>query len=115
MRLRRACVAALGAFTLLLAVPQSASATLGEFSYRYIGADGTAHVRVLLDPPSRECITLEEVADPNATEPADTPRNATTSTATVFTEPDCEGDYYVLRPLTGHGSQRLKLRSVVFS
>ncbi|MFD5419552.1 hypothetical protein ACFWJT_16195 [Streptomyces sp. NPDC127069] len=115
MRLRRASIAALGAFTLLLAIPQSASAAVGEFQYTYIGLDGKPHVRILLDPESRECITLPEVADPNATEPAHSPRNRTTSTATVFTEPECEGDFFSLRPLTGRGSERLKLRSVVFS
>ncbi|MDK9501230.1 hypothetical protein QEZ40_007605 [Streptomyces katrae] len=115
MRLRRASIAALGAFTLLLAVPSSASAAIGEFSYTYTGLDGRPHVRVLLDPDSRECITLPEVADPNASEPAHSPRNRTASTATVFTEPDCEGDFFALRPLTGRGSERMKLRSVVFS
>ncbi|MFE3288341.1 hypothetical protein ACFXJJ_35290, partial [Streptomyces sp. NPDC059233] len=112
---RRASVAALGAFTLLLAVPQSASATLGEFQYSYVGVDGKSHIRVLLDPESRECITLDEVADPAASEPAHSPRNRTTSTATVFTEPNCEGDFFSLRPLVGRGTEALKLRSVVFS
>ncbi|MFF2197177.1 hypothetical protein [Streptomyces sp. NPDC058157] len=115
MRLRRASIAALGAFTLLLAVPQSASAAVGEFQYTYIGLDGKPHIRILLDPESRECITLPEVADPNASEPAHSPRNRTTSTATVFTGPECDGDYFTLRPLVGRGSDRLKLRSVVFS
>lgn len=116
MRLRRASVAALGAFTLLLAVPSSASAAaLGEFQYSYVGPDGQSHIRILPDPESRECITLDEVADPDITEPAHSPRNRTTSTATVFTEPGCEGDWFTLRPLVGRGSERLKLRSVVFS
>ncbi|MEW1638048.1 hypothetical protein AB0469_28795 [Streptomyces sp. NPDC093801] len=115
MRLRRASIAALGAFTLLLAVPQSASAAVGEFQYSYVGLDGKTHIRILLDPESRECITLPEVADPNASQPAHSPRNRTTSTATVFTEPDCEGDFFTLRPLVGRGGELLKLRSVVFS
>ncbi|MFI8365218.1 hypothetical protein ACIGD1_34335 [Streptomyces sp. NPDC085612] len=115
MRFRRASVAAIGAFTLLLAVPQSASAAVGEFQYTYIGVDGKPHIRILLDPESRECITLPEVADPNASEPAYSPRNRTTSTATVFTDADCEGDFFALRPLVGRGSENLKLRSVAFS
>ncbi|MEU9720771.1 hypothetical protein [Streptomyces sp. NPDC047976] len=115
MRLRRASIAALGAFTLLLAVPSSASAAVGEFQYTYIGLDGQPHIRILLDPESRECVTLPEVADPNASLPAHSPRNRTTSTATVFTEPECEGDFFSLRPIVGRGSERLKLRSVVFS
>ncbi|MFE2874860.1 hypothetical protein ACFXG6_21465 [Streptomyces roseus] len=115
MRLRHAAVAAFGALTLVLTIPTSASAAIGEFQYTYVGLDGSAKVGFLLDPPSQECITLPEVADPGASSPAHSPRNRTTSTATVFTEPDCEGDYFTLRPLTGRGSERLKLRSVVFS
>ncbi|MFF9052875.1 hypothetical protein ACF09Z_17170 [Streptomyces erythrochromogenes] len=69
---------------------------------------------VLEDPESRECITLPEVADPGASSPAHSPRNRTTSTATVFTEPGREGDFFTLRPVTGHGSARLQLGSVVF-
>ncbi|MGW1643084.1 hypothetical protein [Streptomyces lavendulae] len=115
MRLRRASIAALGAFTLLLAVPTSASAAVGEFQYTYTGLDGKPHVRILLDPESRECVTLAEVADPAASEPAHSPRNRTTSTVTVFTEPGCDGDFFSLRPLVGRGSERLQFRSVVFS
>ncbi|MEU8837543.1 hypothetical protein AB0D97_00215 [Streptomyces roseus] len=115
MRLRRAAVAAFGALTLVLTIPTSASAAIGEFNYTYVGLDGSPKLAVLLDPPSQECITLPEVADPNASSPAHSPRNRTTSTATVFADPDCEGDYFTLRPLTGRGSERLKVRSVVFS
>lgn len=115
MRLRRASVAAIGAFTLLLAVPQSASAAVGEFQYVYVGLDGHSHTRILLDPDSHECVTIPEAADPNAQLPAHSPRNRTTSTATVFTEPDCSGDYFTLRPLVGRGNENLKFRSVVFS
>ncbi|MYT21225.1 hypothetical protein GTW69_13135 [Streptomyces sp. SID7760] len=115
MRLRHAAVAAFGALTLVLTIPTSASATIGEFQYTYVGLDGKAKVGILLDPPSGECITLPEVADPNASAPAHSPRNRTTSTATVFTEPECEGDYFTLKPLTGRGSDQLKLRSVAFS
>ncbi|GAA4100308.1 hypothetical protein [Streptomyces hundungensis] len=115
MRFRRASIAALGAFTLLLAIPQSASAAVGEFSYSYVGLDGRTHVRILLDPESRDCITLPEVADEAATAPAHSPRNRTTSSATIFTEPDCTGDFFTLRPLVGRGGETLKLRSVVFS
>jgi hypothetical protein len=115
MRLRNAAVAALGALALVVTIPSSASAAIGGFSYSYVGLDGRTHRRVLLDPESRECITLDEVADPDASEPAHSPRNRTTSGATVFTEPGCEGDFFSLRPLTGRGGESLKLRSVVFS
>lgn len=115
MRLRTAAVAAAGALALLVTVPGSASAATGEFSYAFIGLDGQEQRAALVDPPSRKCITLPEVADPGASEPAFSPRNKTDASATVFTGPDCEGDFFTLRPRTGYGSARLKLRSVVFS
>ncbi|MFD0268678.1 hypothetical protein ACFVGY_19230 [Streptomyces sp. NPDC127106] len=115
MRLRNAAVAAFGALALVLTIPTSAVAATGEFTYVYSGLDGSPQVGVLENPVSGECFTLPEVADPGASSPAHTPRNRTTSTATVFTEPDCEGDWFTLRPITGRGSERLKLRSVVFS
>ncbi|RST03822.1 hypothetical protein EF910_18790 [Streptomyces sp. WAC07149] len=115
MRFRRASIAAFGAFTLLLAVPSSASAAVGEFQYRYTGTDGRSHLGILLDPDSGECHNLPHVDNPDTTLPGDTPRNLTTSTATVFTDVDCEGEWFTLRPLVGRGSERLKLRSVVFS
>ncbi|MFH7599327.1 hypothetical protein WDV06_30150 [Streptomyces racemochromogenes] len=115
MRLRRASIAALGAFTLLLAVPQSASAAIGEFQYTYIGLDGKPHVRLLLDPLSRECITLPEAADPDLSQPAHSPRNRTNTTATVFSDIECDGEFYALRPLVGRGNADMKFRSVVFS
>ncbi len=115
MRLRHAAVAAFGALTLVLTIPTSSSAAIGVFTYRYVALDGQHRFGELLDPDSRECITIPEAADPSASESADTPRNRTASSATVFTEPDCTGDYFTLRPLTGYGSARLKFRSVVFS
>ncbi|MEV7525205.1 hypothetical protein [Streptomyces sp. NPDC091371] len=115
MRLRNAAVAACGAFTLLLAVPTSASAATGRFQYTVTGLDGSPLRVVLEDPPGEECITLPEVADPSSSTPAHSPRNRTDAVATVFTEPDCTGDFFTLRPVTGYGSERLKMRSVVFS
>ncbi|MFK0237174.1 hypothetical protein [Streptomyces vinaceus] len=115
MRLRHAALAAFGALTLVLTIPTSASAAIGEFQYTYVGLDGSPKIGIMLDPAGQECITLPEVADPNASEPAHSPRNRTTATATVFTEPECEGDYFTLRPLTGYGTANMKVRSVVFS
>ena len=114
-RLRAVLTLVLGAGLLVLAAPTMASAASGEFSYRFVDANGITQESLLLDPPSRECVTLPEVADPDATAPADSPRNRTDATAIVFTGPDCTGDYFSLRPLTGYGSERLKLRSVLFS
>ncbi|MEU3826761.1 hypothetical protein GT045_00890 [Streptomyces sp. SID486] len=114
MRLRNAAVAAFGALALTVAVPASASAASGEFQYTYTGLDGSPRSAILEDPDSGECVTLPEVADPGASSPAHSPRNRTDEYALVFTEPDCTGDSFTLRPHTGYGSERLKLRSVVF-
>ncbi|WP_199812580.1 hypothetical protein [Streptomyces sp. NRRL S-337] len=105
---------ALGGLALAVALPaSSAGAATGPFSYVY--DDGTGpRMGLLADPPSWVCITLPEVAD-EAVPPAHTPRNYTASTATVFAGADCTGDYFTLRPNGGHASERLKVRSVVFS
>ncbi|MEV0914010.1 hypothetical protein AB0I93_07015 [Streptomyces sp. NPDC049967] len=117
MRLRTTAAAALGALALVVSLPGSANAATaeGQFAYTYTTTSGHRQAVVLLDPPSRECVTLPGVADPNTSEPADTPWNNTGSTATVFTGPDCDGAHYTLRPDGGRASSRLKLRSVVFS
>ncbi|MFB6618808.1 hypothetical protein ACFCV9_32080 [Streptomyces sp. NPDC056367] len=115
MRMRNAAVAGLGALVLGLTHPASpAAAATGEFRYTYSGLDGRPQTAELPDPADGECITLPEVADPASSSPAHSPRNRTDATATVFTEPDCTGDWFTLRPLVGRGSERLKLRSVVF-
>ncbi|MBB5076364.1 hypothetical protein [Nonomuraea endophytica] len=115
MRLRQAAVALAVVLTAMSTAPAPAFAAEGEFSYTFVGLDGTPQRATLSDPESWECITLPEVADPDASQPAHSPRNRTTSTATVFTGPECDGDYFTLRPVVGRGGERLKLRSVVFS
>ena len=114
MRLRSTVAAALAAAALVLTLPTSAQAAEGHFTYVFHDWAHGDRVAVLDSPPSRECITLREVADEDAP-PADSPRNYTDATATVFTGVDCTGDHFSLRPFGGHGSDRLKLRSVVFS
>ncbi|UZJ30321.1 hypothetical protein [Streptomyces endophytica] len=117
-RLRRSVTVvatAVGALALATLLPaSSAGAATGPFSYVYDDGTGAPRLGLLADPPSRECLTLPEVADP-AVAPAHTPRNYTASTATVFAGADCTGDYFNLRPNGGHASERLKVRSVVFS
>ncbi|MFD9944925.1 hypothetical protein ACFWYW_39180 [Nonomuraea sp. NPDC059023] len=115
MRLRQSAVALAGVLALSTITAGPAGAATGQFQYTFVGLDGTPQRAVLDDPRGGECITLPEVADPGASEPAHSPRNRTDAAATVFTEPGCEGDYFTLRPYTGRGSERLKLRSVVFS
>ncbi|MFE7777540.1 hypothetical protein ACFU5O_27320 [Streptomyces sp. NPDC057445] len=114
MRLRHSVAAALGALTLVLTLPIPAHAAEGEFSYSFVGLDGRPQRAVLTDLPGRECVALPEVADPGSSVPAFAPRNDTDAVAVVFTEPDCTGHSFPLRPHGGHGSDRLKLRSVVF-
>ncbi len=111
MRLRNAAIAAASAVTLVLAIPGSAAASAGEFRYTVRDAGGE-QTRWLLGPVSGTCLNL-----PGATEgePAYAPKNRTTSSATVFSDVDCEGDtLHVLRPGAG-ASERLLLRSVVFA
>ncbi|WP_404870350.1 hypothetical protein ACI1MP_33860 [Kitasatospora griseola] len=114
MHLRHTAAAAVASPALLFATPCPAAAAVGEFRYTYYDDFGNRAPGVLVDPDSRDCHTLPEVADPHTTEPAFAPQNLTSATATMFTGPDCDGDYYSLRP-GGRASDRLKLRSVIFS
>ncbi|MET9448908.1 hypothetical protein [Streptomyces cinerochromogenes] len=99
---------------MLLAAPGSASAATGQFRYTYTTADGYEAVGFLHNPPSGQCINLNGPAsEPGSASRA--PKNRTDATATVFLDADCEGGiYYTLPPGTG-ASERLLLRSVVFS
>ncbi|ALG13625.1 hypothetical protein [Kibdelosporangium phytohabitans] len=115
MRTRTALLAVTSAFALFLTIPGTASAAVGEFTYRYLDEDGDVQSGSLIDPPSRECIDIPEVSDLEDVH-AFRPRNDTGSRAVVFKESGCEGDaYFSLRPDGGHGSDRLLLRSVVFN
>ncbi|MCF3177135.1 hypothetical protein IPZ61_27945 [Streptomyces sioyaensis] len=115
MRLRHTAATAASALALALALPASpAGASTGPFTYVYNDEGGTPHVSLLSDPPGRACLNLPEVNEPTA-QPAHSPKNYTSSVATVFTGPDCTGDYYTLRANGGRASELLKLRSVVFS
>ncbi|GGQ89195.1 hypothetical protein [Kitasatospora griseola] len=114
MHLRHTVAAAVASLALLFATPCPAAAAVGEFRYAYYDDFGNRAPGVLVDPDSQDCHSLREVADPDTTEPAFAPQNLTGATATMFTGPDCDGDYYSLRP-GGRASDRLKLRSVIFS
>ncbi|MFE7511429.1 hypothetical protein ACFU8I_09415 [Streptomyces sp. NPDC057540] len=112
--MRKIIAAAAASLTLLVGPAVSAYGSVGEFRYTYYDDFGNRAAGVLVDPDSRVCVTLPEVADPDTTEPAFAPQNFTGSTVTMFTGPDCDGDYYSLRP-GGRASDRLKLRSALFS
>ncbi len=114
MRLRTAVAAVTGAFAIATTIPGPANAAEGMFLYLYQGKSGSHRPGALLNPPSRGCVDIPEVTRMDVPA-AHTPHNRTDSTAVVFTEPGCEGDYYVLRPNGGSASERLKLRSVSFS
>ncbi|MFF8998230.1 hypothetical protein [Streptomyces achromogenes] len=106
--------AACSALVLLLTAPGAASAATGQFRYTYTTDEGYDAVGFLRDPAGGRCVNLPTpAAGPGTVSRA--PKNLTDSTATVFLDADCEGDaYYVLRPGAG-ASDRLLLRSVVFS
>ncbi len=112
MRLRNAAIAAASAVTLVLAIPGSASATVGEFRYTFRDA-GAEQTGWLVDPPSGPCIDLDGATDED---PAHTPKNWTASTARVFLGFGCDesAPSFVLRP-GGGASDRLLVRSVRFS
>ncbi|MGW0466264.1 hypothetical protein ACWDX6_13445 [Streptomyces sp. NPDC003027] len=114
MRLRSALAASAGALVLLLASPGSASAANGQFRYTYMTAEGYEAVGFMNDPDSRTCINIQGPgSEPGSA--AYTPKNRTDAMATVFLEADCSGDaYFTLRP-GGGASERLLVRSVVFS
>ncbi|WP_441248481.1 hypothetical protein [Kitasatospora sp. McL0602] len=114
MRLRNAVLAASAALALAVSLPASAMAASGEFRYSYLDSDGYEQPGMLFYPPSGECIDLPG-AESDDLAPAYAPKNGTRSTATVFLAADCVGDvYFTLRP-GGSASDRLKVRSVVFS
>ncbi|GAA3652563.1 hypothetical protein GCM10022224_014420 [Nonomuraea antimicrobica] len=111
----RTTITALAASSLALAMSLCTStpahAATGTFSYKYATPGGTA-TGELTNPRSSTCIDIPEVRDTDRS--AHTPVNRTTSTVTMFTGPDCTGDYFSLRP-GGRASSRLLLKSAVFS
>ncbi|MGA5198629.1 hypothetical protein [Streptomyces exfoliatus] len=114
MRLRHSLAAACGALALTATLAAPAHAATGDFGYRFVGLDGSPQTVTLHDPASGECVTIPEAADPAASAPAFAPHNDTDEYAIVFTEPDCTGDSWTLRPHGRPATDRLKLRSVVF-
>ncbi|MEU7044766.1 hypothetical protein AB0A77_27415 [Streptomyces varsoviensis] len=115
MRFRTFTAAVVSGLALLAVVPGSASAAEGQFRYTYRTAEGYEASGYLNDPGSGRCINLRGVGS-DALPPGYSPKNRTDRTATVFLHANCVGDeYFSLRPHTGGGSERLKVRSVVFS
>ncbi|MFB7592064.1 hypothetical protein [Streptomyces sp. NPDC056169] len=114
MRLRHSVAAACGALALTATLATPAHAATGDFHYRFVGLSGEVQTATLHDPESSVCVTIPEAADPDASAPAFAPHNDTDEYAIVFTEPDCSGDSWTLRPHGRPATDRLTLRSVVF-
>ncbi|GHJ38809.1 hypothetical protein [Streptomyces sp. TS71-3] len=110
MRLRHALAGAIGSLGLLLTLPTSANAATGTFAYVYETGAGP-YTTALVDPPSGQCVTIPSPG----LSPAYSPRNLTSSYATVFTGFACTGAAYVLRPYEGQGSPLVGIRSVRFT
>ncbi|MEU8539274.1 hypothetical protein AB0C52_04615 [Streptomyces sp. NPDC048717] len=114
MRLRHTVTATCGALALAAVLAAPAFAAQGDFGYRFAGPDGKPRSAVLHHPETGKCVTLPEVADQGASEPAFAPHNDTDAPALVFTGRDCGGDSWKLRPHGRPATDRLKLRSVLF-
>ncbi|MFE3762496.1 hypothetical protein ACFXPI_12110 [Streptomyces sp. NPDC059104] len=106
MRSRHALTAATSA--LLLALPTSAHAATGDFNYKTSTGQSTG----IADPDSSICINLPGTSEEA---PGNSPENLTSSTATVFTETDCNGDTYTVMNPGKRLDANTQIRSVIFS
>ncbi|MER5858215.1 hypothetical protein ABT131_21750 [Streptomyces sp900105245] len=88
----------------------------GQFRYTYTNAEGYDPVGFLNDPPSGQCINLPApAAAEGAAATATVFLDADCSGDTYFLDADCSGDTYLTLPAAADASDRLLLRSVVFS
>ncbi|WP_330333718.1 hypothetical protein OHS33_31015 [Streptomyces sp. NBC_00536] len=113
MKLRNAVTAGLAGLVLALAVPGSAFAATGEFSYTFTDDRGEVLTVALHDPRSEECVNLPYVGN-DWVEPGHTPHNATNEKVTVYLGADCEGPEWDLRAHGKPATDKLKVRSVYF-
>ncbi|MFJ2592020.1 hypothetical protein [Streptomyces erythrochromogenes] len=113
MKLRNAAAAAVAACALVLALPGSALAAEGQFHYKYTDDFGHEQHVILDDPDSGECINLYAVGSDDV-EPGYAPLNQTDSWATVYSDADCAGSPWRLRPLGRPATDHLRVRSVRF-
>lgn len=112
--LTKAVGAATSAVALIVAASGPASAATGQFRYTYTTTEGYDAVGFLINPPSGECINVQGPASEPGS-PSRAPKNLTDATATVFLAADCQGETsYTMRP-GARASERLQVRSVVFS
>ncbi|MCX4546100.1 hypothetical protein [Streptomyces sp. NBC_01565] len=87
---------------LVLAVPQSADAARGKFTFRY-EVGGHARTGALHNPPDGACIDATGVLGGSGR--AGSARNTTDRTATLYMSIDCEDDGTVLAPGATHPKQ----------
>ncbi|MET9604716.1 hypothetical protein ABZZ17_06560 [Streptomyces sp. NPDC006512] len=113
MKLRSTVAAALGALTLVLALPGSAVAATGEFSYKYVTDLGHEEVIVLTDPHSGKCINLRAVGDDKLL-PGYAPHNRTDTPVVVYRGASCTGAEWRLRANGNPTRDDLLVRSVRF-
>lgn len=111
MRLRYTIASALGALALVVTLPTSANAAVGEFAYTYRAPGGAAVLGGLHNPPSAQCFNLPGTTKAS---PAYAPQNFTTAQVTLFLDYDCSGEiFYAVGPGRILGDM-LKFRSVSF-
>ncbi|MEU1501277.1 hypothetical protein [Streptomyces sp. NPDC005732] len=113
MKLRHTVAAALGSFALALALPGSALAATGDFTFKYVTALGHEELVTLHDPHSGKCINLYAVGD-DAVPAGYGPHNRTDTPVTVYRGASCTGDQWRLRAHGNPATDQLEVRSVRF-
>ncbi|MET9701211.1 hypothetical protein ABZY31_30445 [Streptomyces sp. NPDC006529] len=113
MKLRSAVTAGLTGLVLALAVPGSAFAATGDFSYTFTDEKDQVLTVTLHDPRSEECVNLPRVGS-DWSSPGHTPHNATDERVTVYEGADCAGPEWTLRAHGKPATEHLKVRSVYF-
>ncbi|MFJ7209101.1 hypothetical protein ACIQWR_36915 [Streptomyces sp. NPDC098789] len=113
MKLRSAVTAGLAGLVLALAVPGSAFAATGQFSYTFTDDQGRVLTVALHDPSSEECVNLPYVGS-EWVEPGHSPHNSTDELVTVFRGANCTGPEWKLRAHGKPATEQLKVRSVWF-
>ncbi|MFD9381207.1 hypothetical protein ACFWBH_37850 [Streptomyces sp. NPDC059999] len=113
MKLRHTAAAALASLALILTMPGSASAAVGDFHYKYVDEYGKEQRVVLHNPHSGKCVNLHAVGEDDEL-PGYGPQNSTDSTVTVYLGAGCTGPEWRLRPHGRPATDELEVRSVRF-
>ncbi|MBT2449759.1 hypothetical protein J7F03_22300 [Streptomyces sp. ISL-43] len=113
MKLRSAVTAGLAGLVIAFAVPGSAFAATGDFSYSFTDDEHRTLTVTVHDPQSDECVNLPYLGS-EWVDAGHTPHNATDAWVTVYEGADCEGPTWKLRPHGKPATEHLKVRSVYF-